>query len=57
MEQKAIQQIRTPDQGGSAEHYEVDLPHENVEDVNERILEGVVGGINPAVKALLADSK
>ena len=62
MEQKAAQQtqqIRIQDQGGFAEPHEDDQTHasqKTVEELDGENLESVVGGVNPAVKELLADS-
>jgi hypothetical protein len=62
MEQKETQQtqqIQTPDQGGSAKHHEDDQSQasiKTVEALDEENLESVVGGVNPAVKELLANS-
>jgi hypothetical protein len=62
MEQKTtqqIQQIQIQDQGSSAEHHKDDQSYtsqKTVEELDEENLESIVGGVNPAVKALLADS-
>jgi len=62
MEQKETQQtqqIHMPDQCGSAKHHEDDQSHastKTVEALDEENLEGVVGGVNPAVKELLVDN-
>ena len=62
MEQKETQQtqhIQTPNHGGSAKHHEDDqfqASTKTVEALDEENLESVVGGVNPAVKELLADS-
>lgn len=62
MEQKETQQtqqIHIQDQCGSAKHHEDDQSHasqKTVEELDEENLEGVVGGVNPAVKELLVDN-